>query len=731
MKHKIFNSQRQKQIQKTILVLVTGSLALATLIYILVWLTGNMATPSSSKAAPGMLGNKTVSSGTVILNEYTTLNSNASAGATQITVSSNTLNANGRFSGNLAAGELVMIIQMQGASMNDVNSASYGSISNYNNCGRHEFAEVSGVSGSTKINLTTCLKYAYTASGKTQVIRVPRYMNLTVNSGATISCQSWNGSTGGIVAIEVNKITTINGNIDVSGMGFRGGAVEQQTKTPGNHSDWRSSNNQDGAEKGESICGYQSGYSNGRYGRGAPANGGGGGNSHNGGGGGGANGNNGIAWNGKGNPNNSDPNWTTAWELEAAGFSANTSSGGGRGGYAWSSNNQNPLTVVPGHASWGGDSRYNVGGYGGHPLDYSGGRIFMGGGGGAGDSNDGKGTAGGNGGGIIFLVNGGDITGTGTITANGNAASNVTGSGNMDAPGGGGGGGTIIAYSRTGSVSNLTFQANGGNGGSWVYSGSTNENEGTGGGGGGGYISLTNPASVSQSVMAGAGGQSNNSIMSNFTPNGSTNGNTGQTATNPASPYSGSVTLPIVLTNFSGHADGAVVILEWTTASEQNNNYFTLEKSDNGSSYTPFGTIKGAGNSSIPKSYSATDREPLAELTYYRLTQTDFNGQHTTFPPVVVDRKVVVPVKAANMRAFPNPFHNQVSLEFNYNGDDTQGLLKLTDVNARPVQFQVINLVNGKNSFTLDRLQQLPGGFYFLHVESDNRSLVHLKLLKN
>jgi len=59
------------------------------------------------------------------------------------------------------------------------------------------------------------------------VVRVPRYTSLTVNAGASLSTDAWNGSTGGIIAIEVVGTTTISGNINTSGKGFRGGVLKQ------------------------------------------------------------------------------------------------------------------------------------------------------------------------------------------------------------------------------------------------------------------------------------------------------------------------------------------------------------------------------------------------------------------------------------------------------------------------------------------------------------------------
>ena len=133
-------------------------------------------------------------------------------------------------------------------------------------------------------------------------------------------------------------------------------------------------------------------------------------------------------WEGTGNPDISNPSWIAAWNLEGAGFAFSISTGGGKGGYSFSSEDEDALVIGPhdvsGSTAWGGDARNNNGGLGGRPLEYSTGRIFMGGGGGAGDQNDLMGGSGGNGGGIIFVQSFGNISGSGQILSNGNVGIN-------------------------------------------------------------------------------------------------------------------------------------------------------------------------------------------------------------------------------------------------------------------------------------------------------------------
>jgi len=506
-------------------------------------------------AQQGRDGNLTVSS-SIEVNEYTYLTANAPAGSTIITVASSTLNTHVRFSGPLAIGDLIMIIQMQGATLNGhidpvadnvglPDDSSWGSVVNYNNCGNYEFAEVNAVTPTT-IQLDCPLQFNYIDTGKVQIVRVPRYKSLTINNGGIITCDQWDSAIGGIIAIEVENNTVINagGAINADSAGFRGGQFHSEDSI-GWGDTWFSSTFQSlGKEKGEGIGGYEWNYTKygGKEGTGAPGNAGGGGDVQNSGGGGGANG--GVVANyinGFGTPDVSTPNNITAWKLEYSWMAAFASSGGGRGGYSFSSNNVNPLTDGPGNinpawgSAWAGDWRRSVGGRGGRPLNYATGKIFMAGGGGAGDQNDGYGGKGGRGGGMVYLMSYGTVSGAGQIISNGENGFNTYDpvpafghTSGIDAAGGAGGGGTIIVNS-VGNISGISLAANGGTGGNQLMQSNfsvDDEAEGPGGGGGGGYIATSNGGLV-ETVTGGANGITHAIPMANFPPNGATIGGAG------------------------------------------------------------------------------------------------------------------------------------------------------------------------------------------------------------
>nr|WP_294858418.1 gliding motility-associated C-terminal domain-containing protein [uncultured Fluviicola sp.] len=599
---------------------------------------------------PGKNGAVTITALNTVVNCYSPVTNNVTAGSNSVTV-----NNSGGNNCNWECGDMVMIYQAQGATINTGNADTYGAVTAYNSSGLYEFNYVSAYSGNT-VTLQNPLANSYQAAGRIQLIKVPSYTTLTVNAGASIVPMIWQDGgafrRGGVVAIHCMGTITVNGMIQANSAGFRPGATEQNTSTAGAGivTAYVSASSNDGAEKGESIAGFGIEYPTGAYNRGAPANGGGGGNGHNAGGGGGANGSNGTAWNGQGTMCTACPG-TAAWLLDpyviANGNVLTTSSGGGRGGYSYASSNQNALVLAPSAASWGGDQRDPIGGYGGRPLTIAPQtRIFFGGGGGAGDSNNGSNAPGGSGGGIVYLI-APNVTGSGSIRAEGGAAVNQIASGNgaaNDAPAGGGGGGTVIIK---GAVANsLSLNAVGGKGGDQGPLGS--ESEGPGGGGGGGYIAITSGAPT-QNIAGGVSGTTLSTSLTEFVENGATNGGTGETGTIP------STFITYTVTDITATVNTPVCV--------GNAINFTSVVS------TPGGTFAWTG----PNGYTSTAANPTiasAALTHtgnYQVIYTTPGGCADTFlVAVVVNPNPVVTLVGTNLSC-ATPCNGTITLNFTTN----------------------------------------------------------------
>lgn len=490
-------------------------------------------TPTILQPVVGQDGTFTVN-GVVQLNEYTALAANAAVNATSLTVADATQLDSATF-GPLAAGDLLMIYQAQGAALDGTDSAAWGTVTALNGAGLHETIEVASVAGNviTLGNGCVGLRNAYSAAGRTQVVRVPQFTALTVSMTGTVTALPWDGTRGGIVALHVRDTLTLQGTIDVAGLGFRGGQTDNTPFTGSASTDvagFRASAANLGGEKGEGIGGFQAAYDGlgGRYGRGAPANGGGGGNALRAGGGGGANATNTNAWSGQGVMDGTvigfqawqaDPGRTLPTNTGGAAALANNS-GGGRGGYSFSLSNQNAVTTGPGAAAWSGNQRRERGGLGGRPLDPNAtSRLFFGGGGGAGDGDQGAAGAGGHGGGLVYLM-ATSVTGSGALVANGAPGGSTTGS-NRDSAGGGGAGGTVLVRANT--LSGLSIAANGGAGGRQLISSGLDEATGPGGGGSGGFIA-TQGGTVTRSAAGGPGGITFSNGLTEFPTNGATSG---------------------------------------------------------------------------------------------------------------------------------------------------------------------------------------------------------------
>ncbi|TXB63857.1 T9SS type A sorting domain-containing protein, partial [Vicingus serpentipes] len=109
--------------------------------------------------------------------------------------------------------------------------------------------------------------------------------------------------------------------------------------------------------------------------------------------------------------------------------------------------------------------------------------------------------------------------------------------------------------------------------------------------------------------------------------------------------------LPIELLSFDATIKkSGEVTLNWISASEINNDYYTVERSADASSWIELERIKGAGNSSSQINYEVSDSNPLSGISYYRLKQTDYNGDYS-----YSDVQVVTLNSEVKIAVYPNP----------------------------------------------------------------------------
>jgi hypothetical protein len=183
------------------------------------------------------------------------------------------------------------------------------------------------------------------------------------------------------------------------------------------------------------------------------------------------------------------------------------------------------------------------------------------------------------------------------------------------------------------------------------------------------------------------------------------------------------VVLPIELVNFDAKSNGHEINLNWTTASEINNDYFTVEKSNDAFSFSSLARVEGAGNSSSVLNYSYTDLHPYSGVNYYRLKQTDYDG-HYSYSDVVA-------VNFNNRQKFYSAY-NSTTQELNiayYSAGKCVNKITLYDLNGRRVFDLEKESEAGQNNYFIPAAF-LSKGMYFLTLENDQETM-QTKLIKD
>jgi hypothetical protein len=163
--------------------------------------------------------------------------------------------------------------------------------------------------------------------------------------------------------------------------------------------------------------------------------------------------------------------------------------------------------------------------------------------------------------------------------------------------------------------------------------------------------------------------------------------------------------LPIELISFEGRAIGNQNILYWTTASEINNNYFSLLRSNTGSNFEIIGNVNGAGTSTQSLNYSFIDSDPFHGINYYQLQQTDFNGQ-TTFSKIIAVKKSSEVI--SNIIIAPNPV-----LDFIYISNlESDFMFQVEITNA------IGEIVSRSENMTMINVSHLSKGVYCIKISA-------------
>ncbi|MBI4929930.1 MAG: T9SS type A sorting domain-containing protein [Bacteroidetes bacterium] len=181
--------------------------------------------------------------------------------------------------------------------------------------------------------------------------------------------------------------------------------------------------------------------------------------------------------------------------------------------------------------------------------------------------------------------------------------------------------------------------------------------------------------------------------------------------------------MPVELLNFSATCVDATVTINWTTASEKDNDYFTIARSADAQTWNEIGIVNGAGNSSTIHDYEFIDAEVSSQYSmlntqyYYRLKQTDFDGKHEYFSPVsescsTGEWQLVFEIFSDDV------LHGKLFLP-----EDADVTLNIIDLQGRIISREKVSALKGFNLLQMN-IGSLENGLYFIKVYNEKKNIL-------
>jgi hypothetical protein len=170
-------------------------------------------------------------------------------------------------------------------------------------------------------------------------------------------------------------------------------------------------------------------------------------------------------------------------------------------------------------------------------------------------------------------------------------------------------------------------------------------------------------------------------------------------------------TLPVTLSTFSGQCNNGLTVLDWSTASETNNDYFSIQQSSDAVNWTAIGKVNGAGNSAIEHNYSYTIDAANNMASYFRISQTDFDGT-STWSNVILVNGCAMALSAVTL--YPNPCNGtSVSIRTNLPSNETSTIQIFDDLGRI-----VSRSSQSQPEFSIYFPHPLPAGIYYIRISS-------------
>ncbi|MCC6180891.1 MAG: T9SS type A sorting domain-containing protein [Bacteroidia bacterium] len=181
--------------------------------------------------------------------------------------------------------------------------------------------------------------------------------------------------------------------------------------------------------------------------------------------------------------------------------------------------------------------------------------------------------------------------------------------------------------------------------------------------------------------------------------------------------------LPITLLYFTAELNNKQVNLKWATASELNNDFFTIEKSNNGIQFESLTTTKAKGNENELTIYNDVDMNPFDVITYYRLKQTDKDGSYTYSKIISVLNNHSI----SKVSILPNPNDGTFDIQLN-SSNERNIFIEIKDLSGKLYFKEYAKIEENNNQITVDTKNKLSKGTYILSILFNDKE-IHEKLI--
>jgi len=183
------------------------------------------------------------------------------------------------------------------------------------------------------------------------------------------------------------------------------------------------------------------------------------------------------------------------------------------------------------------------------------------------------------------------------------------------------------------------------------------------------------------------------------------------------------IALAVELTEFAATRMREGIELNWTTETEQNNEYFAIEHSTNGTDFATLKTIDGAGTTQERHTYTYTHDAPTNGINYYRLRMVEFSGK-TTYSDIAVEKFYAF----GTITAFPQPAAEQATIYINATVNEP-ATLQVHDLAGRIMYTENVNLTSGENLIEMN-CENWIAGHYLVHIQGEQIGEESIRFLK-